>query len=96
MLEINEEKIKGVADFSKLDFTPEQLKVFEKQFSDILEFVTQIKKAQVNKTAPKYDTIMELEDLRTDEVKPGLSIEDVLLNAPQKKDRYFAVPKVVE
>jgi aspartyl-tRNA(Asn)/glutamyl-tRNA(Gln) amidotransferase subunit C len=96
MLEINEEKIKGVADFSKLDFTPEQLKVFEKQFSNILEFVTQIKKAQVDKTAPKYDTIMELNDLRPDEVKPGLSVEDVLRNAPAKQGRYFVVPKVVE
>jgi aspartyl-tRNA(Asn)/glutamyl-tRNA(Gln) amidotransferase subunit C len=96
MLEINEEKIKGVADFSKLEWTDEQLKIFEKQFGNILEFVTQIKRAEVDKTAPKYDTILELADLRPDEVRDGLTIDEVLQNAPRKQGRYFVVPKVVE
>ncbi|MDR1917840.1 MAG: Asp-tRNA(Asn)/Glu-tRNA(Gln) amidotransferase subunit GatC [Christensenellaceae bacterium] len=96
MLEINEEKIKGVADFSKLEFSDDRLKVFEKEFSNILEFVTQIKGAKIDKTAPKYDTILELDDLRPDEVRTGLTIGEVLQNAPRKQGRYFVVPKVVE
>jgi aspartyl-tRNA(Asn)/glutamyl-tRNA(Gln) amidotransferase subunit C len=96
MREINEEKIKGVADFSKLEFSDSELKVFEKQFGNILEFVTQIKTAQVNRSAPKYDTILELDDLRPDEVRPGLTIDAVLQNAPRPQGRYFVVPKVVE
>lgn len=96
MLEINEEKIKGVADFSKLEFPADQLKVFEKQFGNILEFVNQIKRAKVDKTAAQYDTVLELTDLRADEVKPGLTIEEALQNAPRKQGRHFVVPKVVE
>jgi aspartyl-tRNA(Asn)/glutamyl-tRNA(Gln) amidotransferase subunit C len=95
MQEINEEKIRGIADFSKLEFAGEQLKLFEKQFGNILDFVAQIKQANVDKIDGN-DTILELDDLRPDEVKQSLSIDEVLLNAPKKQGRYFVVPKVVE
>jgi aspartyl-tRNA(Asn)/glutamyl-tRNA(Gln) amidotransferase subunit C len=95
MTEISTEKIKGVADFSKLNFTDGEFPRFKEKFAGILDFVQQIKDAKVEKI-DDYDIVLELEDLRPDEVRPGLPIESVLQNAPRKQGRYFVVPKVIE
>jgi aspartyl/glutamyl-tRNA(Asn/Gln) amidotransferase C subunit len=51
----------------------------------------------MDKTKPKqYNKAIEIKDLRADEVKPSLSIDEVLKDAPEKRDRYFVVPQVVE
>jgi aspartyl-tRNA(Asn)/glutamyl-tRNA(Gln) amidotransferase subunit C len=92
---IEKEKIKGIADFSKLQFSDEELVTFGKEFENIIAFVKQIQSAKCG-TEERYDKILEIEELREDIVKPSMPIEDVLLNAPRKSGRYFAVPKVVE
>jgi aspartyl-tRNA(Asn)/glutamyl-tRNA(Gln) amidotransferase subunit C len=92
---IKTEEIKSVADFSKLEFGSGELSVFERQFTDIINFVKEIKKAEVT-VKEQHDIILELDDLRPDIVAESLSIDEVLMNAPRKQGRYFVVPKVVE
>jgi len=40
--------------------------------------------------------VIELNNVfRSDEVKPGVSTEDALKNAPAKDEQFFKVPKVI-
>jgi aspartyl-tRNA(Asn)/glutamyl-tRNA(Gln) amidotransferase subunit C len=87
--------IKAVADFSKLQFDDGELSIFEKQFTNIIDFVKQINDAKVS-VKEQFDTILEVEDLRPDIAGESLPIEAVLQNAPRKQGRYFAVPIVGE
>jgi aspartyl/glutamyl-tRNA(Asn/Gln) amidotransferase C subunit len=89
------EKIKAVADFSKLEFSNEEILEFSKQFEKIIAFAEEIKKAKIT-VKEKHDTVLSIEDLREDTVGESLPIEAVLRNAKRKQGRYFVVPKVVD
>ncbi|RMD47381.1 MAG: Asp-tRNA(Asn)/Glu-tRNA(Gln) amidotransferase GatCAB subunit C, partial [Aquificota bacterium] len=45
---------------------------------------------------PFYEMINLKAPLRKDELKKGLSKEDALKNAPEEKDGFFVVPRVVK
>ena len=93
-MEISKENIVHLANHSALEFTDEEIDNFQKEFNQILTFVNQIENAHVDGDI-EYNT-HDFADLREDEAKEGLSQEEVLLNAPNKKLGSFAVPLMME
>lgn len=64
------------------------------RFTELVQLVSRIKDA---KTDDVEDIpVISLAELREDVVRPSLSREDVLANAPDADGVYFIVPKVVE
>jgi aspartyl-tRNA(Asn)/glutamyl-tRNA(Gln) amidotransferase subunit C len=95
-MEISKEEIKHLANLSNLNFTNEEIEDFEKDFVDILKFVEQIKDVDTPNDL-EYD-LKDFEELREDVVNTerSLSQEEVLINAPSKKQGSFAVPLMME
>jgi aspartyl-tRNA(Asn)/glutamyl-tRNA(Gln) amidotransferase subunit C len=89
------EEIKKIADLSKLEFSNEELKAFEKDFSCVDKMLDNLDKASI-KGVEYLIPIMEYDQLREDEVKPSYAREEVLKNAPKKDSISFILPKVVE
>jgi len=79
---------------SKLEFTSEQKAKLESEFKDIIKFIKQGGTAGEHLVIPS--TAVGIKDLAEDVVVPGLDIQEVLMNAPRKRGRFFVVPKVVE
>ena len=62
-----------------------------------MEFISEIEKiSPLSSDEETFETVLGLGDLRPDVVKPSLSIEEVLMNAPRTQGRLFVVPQVVE
>ena len=62
----------------------------------ILGYVAQLKSVDVTGVEPMAHPLPLKNVLREDVVRPSLSVEQVLANAPAKDGDYFAVPKVLD
>jgi len=91
---MTQQEIKRLAMLSKLEFDDKELSTFESEFKAIVDFVSKIEKANVNEDI--FISQVDFKDLRADEVRPSLSQEQVLKNAPDTDGEYIIVPQVVE
>lgn len=79
-------------ELGKLEFNENEFA--ELGLESILKFVSQVKDADI-----KGETVLPkvaLADLREDKVRPSLSREEILKNAPNSDGEQFIVPQVVE
>lgn len=88
---------KNLAKLSRLEFSDEELKQFLKDFNATLEQVSLIESVDVSKVdVKKEDDIINILNLRADDIKQTFSQQQVVQNAPDKKDGAFLVPLTVE
>lgn len=91
------EQAKNLAKLSRLEFSDDELKAFLKDFRATLEQVSLIERVDVsNVDVKKEDDIVDILELRTDKVVNTFSQEQVVQNAPDKKDGAFLVPLTVD
>ena len=88
--------LKHIAHLSRLYFTDEELKLFESQVSDILKFVDQLKKLDVEGVEPTSHPLSLENVFRQDEVRASLPLEEFLNHSPKAHGRFFEVPKIIE
>ncbi len=93
---MSEFNLRQVARLARLHFKDEELKVFESQIQNILQFVEKLKEVKVDGVEPTSHAIAMSNVFREDKVIPSLPIEKVLEKAPAPKGRFFEVPKIIE
>ncbi len=89
------EEVNKLAKLSRLEFTDNESKQFQKEFEAILAQVDAINKVDVSKVDLFEKTINARTDLREDKIEKSLPVDDILLNAPEKEDGAFVVPQTV-
>jgi aspartyl-tRNA(Asn)/glutamyl-tRNA(Gln) amidotransferase subunit C len=89
------EDVRHVAKLARLALDEERLKKFTPQLESIIEYVAQVRAADVTGVAPMAHALPLSNVLREDVVEPSLPIEKVLQNAPEADGRFFKVPKVL-
>ncbi len=93
--------VKKVAELARLEFTDEELKVFSTQFQAILEYISQIDELELDNVEPMSSPLPGPQRLRPDKAISGpdgrsLTKDTAVANAPESKDGFFVVPKVIE
>jgi len=92
-LEIN---VKYVAHLARLNLTPEEEEKFHTQLGHVLGYIEKLKEVDVSEVEPMAHAVPLVNVTRPDEVRPSLSNEEALRNAPAKANGLFMVPKIVE
>ncbi|RUM30057.1 MAG: Asp-tRNA(Asn)/Glu-tRNA(Gln) amidotransferase GatCAB subunit C [Aquifex sp.] len=92
---VDREWVLKIANLARLELKEEEIEVFQKQLGDILSFIDQLKELDTENVEPYIQTI-ETTPMRDDEPRPSLDREKALMNAPEKDDGFFIVPRVVE
>ncbi len=93
---LTEEEVKHVAKLAKLELTPQEVKKFQKQLSEVLNYVEILKKVKTERVEPTSQ-VTGLENIfREDKVSPSLSQKEVLSGAENKKDNMFKTKAVLE
>jgi len=87
--------VEHIARLAKLEFTDAEKEKFTHQMNQILEYMEQLNSLDTNNVEPLSHVIEFSNVFRADEVKPGVSTEDALKNAPNKNEHFFKVPKVI-
>lgn len=95
MKDIDVKDVEHLATLSALEFTPEQLQQFVPEFNNILAMVNQIEQAESDDELVITNAV-DVSELREDVIKPSMSQELALINAPKQRKGCFNVPKVVD
>lgn len=93
--EVTRDTVRQVAKLARLTLTDEEEAQFADQLGNILGYVDQLKELDTTGLEPTSHSIPLKNVLRVDHVRPGLSREDLLANAPQAEEGMFRVPKIL-
>ena len=88
--------IKYVAHLARLALTPDEETKFGAQLGTVLGYVEKLKEVDVSGVEPTAHAVPLVNVTRADEVRPSMSNEDALRNAPLQANGLFLVPKIVE
>src|ERR1035437_2192991 len=90
-------EVKKVADLAKLEFTEPELAELTGEMNHILGYIDQLKEVDVSNVEPleNLNEGVGQSALRRDVMRPSLTVEQALSNAPKSADGYFLVPKVL-
>lgn len=88
--------VRHIARLARLELTDEELAVYQRQLSSILDYIDQLKKLDVSKVEPFIHPGEFANIVRSDEVHGHMLKDDALRNAPERTDDFFTVPKIIE
>ena len=88
--------VKYVAHLARLTLSPAEEQKIGAQLGNILGYIEKLKELDVSTVEPTAHAVPLVNVTRPDEVRPPLSNEDALRNAPAKANGLFLVPKIVE
>ena len=92
---VSEDDIRRVARLARLELTDEEVCRLTPQIAAIIGFVEQLNELETAAIAPLTQAIESSNVLVDDVVRPGLTREAVLANAPKHDDECFLVPPVL-
>ena len=85
-----------VAKLARIRVEPEELPALAQEFNAILGFIEQLEEVDVDGVEPMVSVTPMRLPRREDVVTDGDQVTKVLSNAPDAREGFFAVPKVVE
>ncbi|HET8759874.1 MAG TPA: Asp-tRNA(Asn)/Glu-tRNA(Gln) amidotransferase subunit GatC [Nitrospiria bacterium] len=95
-MDITREQVEYAAKLARLAISEEETAVFAKQLSSILTYVETLNRVDTSQVEPTSHVIPMQNVLREDVVKPPLSQDAALANAPDADAGCFRVPKIIE
>lgn len=95
-MKLSKEQVLHIARLAKLGLTEDEVEKMSEQLSNILENFEILNKVDTNGVPPTAQPNALTNVLKDDIVKPSMSQDDVLTNAPQRDGDYFKVKVVLE
>jgi len=92
---ISEEDVKHIADLARIQLTEDERRSFTEQFNIILEYFEIIKDVDTEAVPPTSHVIDVTNAFREDQVRPSLTLEDVVKNTSQTERGFFKAPKII-
>ena len=93
---LTREEVEHIAELARLELTEDEKVRYSEQLSAILDYAARLQALDTTDIPPTSSVLPARSVLREDEPRPGLSLEALLVNAPQVKDRQFRVPPILE
>ena len=90
------EEVKHIANLARLELSEDELKRYRGQLSAILDYFQQLESVDTENVPPTANVSDGQTVLRDDQTRPGLTLDELLKNAPESAERLFRVPPVFE
>lgn len=95
-LKLTKSEVKHIAKLAQVDLTEKEVAKFQKQLSDILDYVSQLSELDTSKVEP-ISQVTGLENvLREDKTSPSLTQKEVLSGAKEKHNNFFKIKAIFE
>jgi aspartyl-tRNA(Asn)/glutamyl-tRNA(Gln) amidotransferase subunit C len=90
--------VEKAAGLARIALTPEEVERFTGQLSVVLTAVERLKEVDTERVSPTASVLPVSNVMREDEIRPGLSREEALANAPKggRDGEFFRVQPVLE
>lgn len=95
-MSIDQNTAAKVAKLARIKVEDDALPALASEFNTILGFIEQLNEVDVDGVEPMTSVTPQRLKRRVDEVTDGNQQAKVLANAPDAREGFFAVPKVVE
>lgn len=95
-MSIDIETARKVAHLARIKVEDDALPALAQEFNTILGFIEQLNEVDVEGIEPMTSVTPQRLKRRDDVVTDGNQAEAVMANAPDAREGFFAVPKVVE
>ncbi|MGI9378572.1 MAG: Asp-tRNA(Asn)/Glu-tRNA(Gln) amidotransferase subunit GatC [Methyloligellaceae bacterium] len=95
-MKVDEATVRHIAQLARLKVTDSEMLKLSGELTNILRWVEQLNEVDTDKIDAGQTVVENAMTWRSDEVNDGGYPEDIVRNAPEHRDHYFVVPKVVE
>jgi aspartyl-tRNA(Asn)/glutamyl-tRNA(Gln) amidotransferase subunit C len=95
-MSIDKDTAARVAKLARIKVEEDALPALAEEFNTILGFIEQLNEVDVEGVEPMTSVTPQILKRRVDQVTDGDQQDKVLANAPDAREGFFAVPKVVE
>jgi aspartyl-tRNA(Asn)/glutamyl-tRNA(Gln) amidotransferase subunit C len=92
---IRPEEVREIATLSRLRLTDEEVASLTQDLDSILGYVAELSTLDTTSVEPMTHAVPFDCPLRVDEVRPSLTLEEALSNAPRREASFFQVPRIV-
>jgi len=93
---ITEQEVRHVAVLSRLKLTDDQVRQYTRQLADVLAYVRKLDELDTTGIEPTAHAAPLKTVFRDDRAEPGMGVEKVLRNAPDRDGSFFKVPRVLD
>ena len=92
---VTKKDVEYIAALARLKFNDVELENYTHQLNDILKYVEKLNELNTDDVEPLSHPVENANVFREDKLKPSISTEEALKNAPNRTDEFFKVPKVI-
>lgn len=89
------QEVEHVATLARLAFTEEEKHKLVSHLNEVLQYIEQLNTLDTSNVEPLSHVIELGSVFRADELKPSVTREEALKNAPARTEKFFKVPKVI-
>jgi len=95
-MKLTREEVLHIARLARIALTEAEITRMSEQLSDLLEHFEVLQKVNTDDVPPTAQSVNLESVMRGEDIKPSLSPNDVLANAPRREGDYFRVKPVLE
>ena len=92
---VDRDEVKRIAKLAALALTDEEIDRYQGDLNAILSYISQIQSADLGASDASSESGAAETVLREDVVRPGLTREQALANAPDSDGEHFRVPPAI-
>ena len=89
-------EVERVAQLARLELSPEERERMREQLDRILGYIDKLRQLDTAGVEPTSHAVPMVNVFREDELRPCLSAEEMLANAPDRSGEFFRVPRIIE
>jgi aspartyl-tRNA(Asn)/glutamyl-tRNA(Gln) amidotransferase subunit C len=93
---VTEKDVDYIARLSRLKLTGDEKEEMGKDLEKIIGYINKLKELNTDNISPTSHVAPLKNVTREDKAKESLPVEEALKNAPERKEDYFKVPKIIE
>jgi aspartyl-tRNA(Asn)/glutamyl-tRNA(Gln) amidotransferase subunit C len=95
-MKVDKKEVEYAAALARIELSEEEKELYSEQLSTILAFFDRLKEVDTENVQPTSHVVDLVNAYRSDQVRPGPGVEEVLANAPDRAQRFFRVPKILD
>ena len=95
-MSIDKDTVKHISKLARISLDEKKISSLSKDLSSIMKFIEKLNELNTDKVSPLTSIINASLKSREDVVKDGKIRDQILNNSPEKNEKFFVVPKVLE
>ncbi len=94
-MSVTRKDVEYIAELARLKFNDQELDSFTEDLNEVLTYIDKLNELNTDNIEPLSHPVEGNNAFREDIVRPSVSTEDALKNAPDRDESFFKVPKVI-